>query len=1060
MTDESDEQLVANSKENVIGRTPSSSSSAESESIYIQASATHSDYGIESDSLKSCTSDPTLTTPVDTRDMIISDNDQNLDGAMNEDDVDKEGPGEGDQSLMMEQENDLKIIPPPASWYLHDNKKDEADQRSPEVEQEVQIQSSASNHETHCIPSSDKSDDKCVSGPNNGMQQTNAIVKPLETVLKRTQNDGSPHKYTANGSKTSTTKLKALSPSSKTSKAISPRNALKIKSDSAPSITIPSIEKGVIQHKLKVIQHVTTNVLPSAAQELVSSAAQKAVFYTRLSYSNSRLFGKFHLANTEVGNRLGGYNRRAIIEEGIRDANTKEILWKESMLFDPSSRYSGGQTQSLLGQQPNDSGVLVVTSDSCDSENGNCTSLARKDNETTPSVPSGLGWEDEWDKARIALPPFSSLPWVDRQLVKEWRTCDFLTSRSKDLEQKQNLQNSSTDHMDDSFEEEDFEQARTLLPQPIQKPPWENASSCYACRKMFGSMLRHHCRLCGRSYCQSHSRWTHKLPHLGYSPDVPERVCAPCKQVLESQNLAERIAWRMARCRDYLSLSDDFVPYFDTGLDTVEDAAVRLTKAAIHMAKSIPLGAQATMTVETLDILRKHGLKGVYGLVLRKEFLAAADLLCKVTGINKKVWPLSVHELSAAIFYALAQHRALRGVDPGRENRIHALRRLDDAGDSSPRTIPQITYSEKEQNGSSVPTGSSPIPNKNVLVDDTDDYDPYIDRTTVKEPILPKTEEAAKKNKAAAESQDDASCGTKQDLPFDPVCDPVSDMLLSSLIFYAPLALNFIYATSEVDMQLLAAQQGWRLLYAHLKQDDGTWGGQLADKPASALFVHSEQKIACFAVRGTATINDVVTDIRAMPIQFPEAEMDGLHKVRSQNEMNEDGWTNIVKGQGLALCGMAGAACNLFRENIDAILLLARQGYKIRLTGHSMGGSCAALLGSLIKRHFEFHLPSNMFENADLLKVYSYGSPACVDAKLADYAKSYVVNCVLHDDVIPRLTPTSIRALLKHLLYIRETWVKTHLNEDLMAITERAKTVVSQSFLFRVKSFYSENPFN
>ena len=46
--------------------------------------------------------------------------------------------------------------------------------------------------------------------------------------------------------------------------------------------------------------------------------------------------------------------------------------------------------------------------------------------------------------------------------------------------------------------------------------------------------------------------------------------------------------------------------------------------------------------------------------------------------------------------------------------------------------------------------------------------------------------------------------------------------------------------------------------------------------------------------------------------------------------------------------------------------------------------------------------------------------------------------CVFTDDVVPRLTPTSVRGLLKHLLYIRETWVKTHLSDDLNAITERA----------------------
>ena len=391
-----------------------------------------------------------------------------------------------------------------------------------------------------------------------------------------------------------------------------------------------------------------------------------------------------------------------------------------------------------------------------------------------------------------------------------------------------------------------------------------------------------------------------------------------------------------------------------------------------------------------------------------------------------------------------------------------ALKKLDDIGNASTCTSASTAHpfscklddDDNEQNCADL-FETSPELNKNVLVDETDDYDPSIERTTVEEPLLSKLEKLPTlesiRHTATANEQGESTSQNKdddcqKDLPFDPICDPVSDGLLSSLIFYAPLALNFIYATSEVDMQLLAAQQGWRLMYAHLKQDDGTWAGQIADKPASALFVHAEQKIACFAVRGTATINDVVTDIRAMPIQFPDTEMDGVHKIRSQNEMNEEGWTPIAKGQGLALCGMAGAACNLFRENIDAILLLARKGYRIRLTGHSLGGSCAALLGSLVKRHFEFHLPSNMSKDDEILRVYSYGSPACVDAKLSDYAQSYVINCVLHDDVIPRLTPTSIRALLKHLLYIRETWVKTHLNEDLMAITERAKTVVSQSF--------------
>jgi hypothetical protein len=56
------------------------------------------------------------------------------------------------------------------------------------------------------------------------------------------------------------------------------------------------------------------------------------------------------------------------------------------------------------------------------------------------------------------------------------------------------------------------------------------------------------------------------------------------------------------------------------------------------------------------------------------------------------------------------------------------------------------------------------------------------------------------------------------------------------------------------------------------------------------------------------------------------------------------------------------------------------------------------------------------------------------------FVESFVTTVVLHDDVVPRLTPTSCRGLLKHLLHIRETWVKVHFADDLRAFTDRAIT--------------------
>ena len=349
------------------------------------------------------------------------------------------------------------------------------------------------------------------------------------------------------------------------------------------------------------------------------------------------------------------------------------------------------------------------------------------------------------------------------------------------------------------------------------------------------------------SYCQKDSSCVHSLPHLGYDPDVPERVCDPCKRGLLAQNLAERVAWRLCRCRD-LQVKK-LAPYFETGVDTVEDAALRIAHAALATARSIPLGAQAHVAVETVEVLRKHGLNGIYGIMLRKEFLAAADLLRKALGINKTAWPLSVHELSAAIFYALAQHRAMRGINPDREQIIHTF-------------IPSEEQNCDTNNNKSTkkaPANANDDKRNHIVIDETDEYNPEIEHLTAFPTLLarPKANSSSSSTTITQLKKDTATCSSdSEELPFTPVCTPVPNHVLNSLIFYAPIALNFIYANKEVDMQLLAAQQGWRLLYSYLHTERD---GMVIDMPASGVFVHEHQKTVCVAIRGTATIHDIVT---------------------------------------------------------------------------------------------------------------------------------------------------------------------------------------------------------
>ena len=258
---------------------------------------------------------------------------------------------------------------------------------------------------------------------------------------------------------------------------------------------------------------------------------------------------------------------------------------------------------------------------------------------------------------------------------------------------------------------------------------------------------------------------------------------------------------------------------------------------AIRLARSIPLGAQAYVAIETVEILRKHGLSGVYGLLLRKEFLAAADLLCKVLGINKKNWPLSVHELSAAIFYALAQHRALRGLRPDGEELMHSLNKSEriHTSTSNQNTISndfamkridslyvvnESKVEEEEDAGDRIvwEGTQSNVDHKysETVLDETDVYDPASENALdllllaqpKKVPSNLHDQTTHPKKESDISSSIEQNGDIEADPLFEPVCEPVPDGTLSALLFYAPLALNFIYAECEVDMQLLAAQQG------------------------------------------------------------------------------------------------------------------------------------------------------------------------------------------------------------------------------------------------------------
>jgi len=286
-------------------------------------------------------------------------------------------------------------------------------------------------------------------------------------------------------------------------------------------------------------------------------------------------------------------------------------------------------------------------------------------------------------------------------------------------------------------------------------------------------------------------------------------------------------------------------------------------------------------------------------------------------------------------------------------------------------------------------------------------------------------------------------------------CRSADDSDLNHAISLAPLALNIVYEENPVDCQRLAKLQGWDMIFTNSESDlapeqpcfvlfgcsfddkdmmsleakycvqDGIDIEQrVEDKTAAPADTDSDRRLqAVLAIRGTQTIQDVVTDIKASPQLFPppddeiRAAIRGLHcssgaAAQYQEEGNESvergsfspsvsewDWLSVPLQHTYACGGMVRAAMYVLKEVGPALRRLHAAGYQITMVGHSLGGAVAALLTSLL----EGYIPS--------IRCITYGCPSCVDSLTADLMlkSRRILSVVLRDDVICRITPQSIR---------------------------------------------------
>lgn len=251
-------------------------------------------------------------------------------------------------------------------------------------------------------------------------------------------------------------------------------------------------------------------------------------------------------------------------------------------------------------------------------------------------------------------------------------------------------------------------------------------------------------------------------------------------------------------------------------------------------------------------------------------------------------------------------------------------------------------------------------------------------------------------------------------------CPHVSDELLHHLLRYAPLALHAIYETDVMDIQRLCRLQKFSLIYAHIQDQD-------VRHPSFALVGNKEQNVAVVLIRGSKSVQDLLTDIQAHPEDF---KLESVEQGSCTEESMEDDSTCKPRGfvDSFAHNGMLNAALWIRERIVPSLRILHQKGYKLVLSGHSLGAGCAALLAVMLQKDFKD------------LECFAYAVPACVNLHIANSSVTFVHSIVLRDDFVPRAKASNIIKLVEKLKEFSGCW-RDSASEDLEAIKDRVKTL-------------------
>eukprot|EP01119_Soliformovum_irregulare_P019635 TRINITY_DN6267_c0_g1_i2.p1 TRINITY_DN6267_c0_g1~~TRINITY_DN6267_c0_g1_i2.p1 ORF type:complete len:451 (+),score=131.58 TRINITY_DN6267_c0_g1_i2:692-2044(+) len=179
-----------------------------------------------------------------------------------------------------------------------------------------------------------------------------------------------------------------------------------------------------------------------------------------------------------------------------------------------------------------------------------------------------------------------------------------------------------------------------------------------------------------------------------------------------------------------------------------------------------------------------------------------------------------------------------------------------------------------------------------------------------------------------------------------------------------------------------------RILVEHTSIGDGDiiqerWTTNNTFSPGHYIAVDHSTKSVVLAIRGTFHIKDALTDLVAKYEPFKGGKAHG---------------------------GILRAAKEKHAELTPILLetLSRPKDYGLVIVGHSLGAGTAALISIMI--HDDYNIP---------LHCYAFAPPSVVSLDLAGKCKDFITSIILNDDMIPRLSYSSMedfKHLVSHLI--------------------------------------------